>query len=115
MASFARRPVVLIVLHQEHSTPGRVGLALKAMGAGNTLLAEMVFLQAFTVGTMGYGLGTGLTSVFGNIFLKVGEPPFFLPWQVLAFTGSIIVFICLFSASIGLLKVIRAEPAIVFR
>ncbi|WP_113893082.1 glutamine amidotransferase [Roseiarcus fermentans] len=29
----ARRPIVLIVLHQEHSTPGRVGLALKAMGA----------------------------------------------------------------------------------
>src|SRR6201999_1409669 len=30
--SLARRPIVLIVLHQEHSTPGRVGLALKAMG-----------------------------------------------------------------------------------
>jgi putative ABC transport system permease protein len=89
--------------------------ALKAMGAGNTLLAEMVFLQAFTVGTMGFGIGTGLTAIFGNIFLKVGEPPFFLPWQVLAFAGSIIVFICLFSATIGLLKVIRAEPAIVFR
>jgi GMP synthase (glutamine-hydrolysing) len=33
MASFARRPTVLIVLHQEHSTPGRVGFALRAMGA----------------------------------------------------------------------------------
>jgi GMP synthase (glutamine-hydrolysing) len=32
MASLARRPTVLIVLHQEHSTPGRVGLTLKAMG-----------------------------------------------------------------------------------
>ena len=31
MASRARRPTVLIVLHQEHSTPGRVGLALRAM------------------------------------------------------------------------------------
>jgi GMP synthase (glutamine-hydrolysing) len=28
----ACRPTVLIVLHQEHSTPGRVGLTLKAMG-----------------------------------------------------------------------------------
>jgi len=89
--------------------------ALKAMGAGNTLLAEMVFLQAFTVGTMGYGLGTGLTALVGSAFLQRGEPPFFLPWQVLAFAGSIIVFICLLSAAIGLLKVIRAEPAIVFR
>jgi GMP synthase (glutamine-hydrolysing) len=33
MASVARCPTVLIVLHQEHSTPGRVGAVLKAMGA----------------------------------------------------------------------------------
>lgn len=33
MAGLARRPVVLMVLHQEHSTPGRVGLALREMGA----------------------------------------------------------------------------------
>ena len=29
----ARPPTILIVLHQEHSTPARVGLVLKAMGA----------------------------------------------------------------------------------
>jgi GMP synthase (glutamine-hydrolysing) len=33
LASPARRPTILIVLHQEHSTPGRIGGALKAMGA----------------------------------------------------------------------------------
>lgn len=32
MSGLTRRPTVLIVLHQEHSTPGRVGLALRAMG-----------------------------------------------------------------------------------
>jgi len=31
MASLARRPTVLIVLHQEHSTPGRIGAVLRAM------------------------------------------------------------------------------------
>jgi len=31
MASVSRRPTVLIILHQEHSTPGRVGYALRAM------------------------------------------------------------------------------------
>jgi GMP synthase (glutamine-hydrolysing) len=31
LGSPARRPTVLMVLHQEHSTPGRVGAALKAM------------------------------------------------------------------------------------
>jgi putative ABC transport system permease protein len=89
--------------------------ALKAMGASNGTLAEMVFLQAFTVGLVGYGLGTGMTAMMGRAFLSKGEPPFFLPWQVLAFTASVIVFICLFAASIGLLKVYRAEPAVVFR
>ena len=33
MASRARRPTVLMVLHQEHSTPGRVGRALRTMDA----------------------------------------------------------------------------------
>jgi GMP synthase (glutamine-hydrolysing) len=33
MASVNGRPTVLIVLHQEHSTPGRVGAELRAMGA----------------------------------------------------------------------------------
>ena len=89
--------------------------ALKAMGASNALLAEMVFLQAFAVGITGYGLGTGLTAMLGRKFMTFGEPPFYLPWQVLAFSGSVIVFICLFAAGIGLLKVFRAEPAIVFR
>jgi putative ABC transport system permease protein len=89
--------------------------ALKAMGASNTLLAEMVFLQAFVVGAAGYGLGTGLTAFLGGIFMSKGEPPFFLPWEVLAFAGAIIVFICLLAATIGLVKVFRAEPAVVFR
>jgi len=31
MASLARRRTVLIVLHQEHSTPGRIGAVLRAM------------------------------------------------------------------------------------
>ena len=31
MASLARRPTALIILHQEHSTPGRVGHALRGM------------------------------------------------------------------------------------
>jgi putative ABC transport system permease protein len=89
--------------------------ALKAMGARTGTLARMVLLQAFTVGVVGYGLGVGLTAMFGNVVLKGGEPPFYLPWQVLAFAGVVVVFICCFSATIGLLKIIRAEPAIVFR
>lgn len=89
--------------------------ALKAMGARTGLLAKMVFLQAFTVGFTGYGIGVGLAALFGFSTIKAGQPPFYLPWQVLVFTGAVIVFICLLSALIGLVKVIRAEPAMVFK
>lgn len=89
--------------------------ALKAMGARTGTLAKMVFLQAFAVGFAGYGIGLGLASMFGNGVLKSGEPPFFMPWEVPVFAGAVILLICCLSALIGLVKIIRAEPAVVFR
>lgn len=89
--------------------------ALKAMGARTRTLAAMVLLQAFAVGFVGYGLGVGLAALFGQAVLGKGEPPFFLPWQVLVFAGVVIVLICCISAGIGLLKIVRAEPAAVFK
>lgn len=89
--------------------------ALKAMGAGFTVLARMVILQAFTVGFIGYGLGVGLAALFGNAVLRKGQPPFYMPWQILAFTGVVIILICLFSALVGLIKIARTEAAMVFK
>lgn len=89
--------------------------ALKAMGAGMGTLTGMVFAQAFTVGFTGYGIGVGLTAAFGNAVLKKGEPPFFMPWQILVFAGCVIFVICCFSAVVGLVKIARAEAAMVFK
>jgi putative ABC transport system permease protein len=89
--------------------------AFKAMGARMPTLAAMVLLQAFSVGFIGYGIGVGLASWFGNVVLVKEQPPFFMPWQVPAFVAIVIIFICSFSALIGLIKVARLEPAVVFR
>lgn len=89
--------------------------ALKAMGARTGTLAGMVLLQAFSVGFIGYGIGVGLASWFGNVVLAKEQPPFFMPWQVPAFVALVLIFICGFSALIGLVKVARLEPAVVFR
>jgi putative ABC transport system permease protein len=89
--------------------------ALKAMGAGFGTLARMVFLQAFTVGFTGYGMGVGIAAMFGNAVLKKGEPPFYMPWQVLVFSGVIILLICCLSALVGLIKIARTEAAMVFK
>ncbi|MEK0447350.1 MAG: hypothetical protein RLZZ399_2671 [Verrucomicrobiota bacterium] len=89
--------------------------ALKAMGATMSVLAKMVLIQAFAVGFSGYGLGVGLTALFGNAVLRKGEPPFYMPWQILAFAGAVIVLICCASAVVGLIKIARAEAAMVFK
>jgi putative ABC transport system permease protein len=89
--------------------------ALKAMGAGFATLTQMVFLQAFAVGFTGYGTGVGLAAMFGRAVIKKGEPPFYMPWQVLVFTGVVILFICCLSAFVGLLKIARTEAAMVFK
>jgi len=89
--------------------------ALKAMGAGFSTLAGMVFLQAFVVGLVGYGVGVGLATAFGHAVLKKGQPPFYMPWQVPVFVGVVIALICSFSAAIGVAKVARLEAAAVFK
>ncbi|MEO6184211.1 MAG: ABC transporter permease, partial [Verrucomicrobiota bacterium] len=89
--------------------------ALKAMGAGNWMLTRMVLLQSFTVGLIGYGIGIGLTVLFGLAVLKKGMPPFALPYQLPLFTFFVIMLICAFAAVLGILRIRKLEPAIVFR
>ena len=88
--------------------------ALKAMGASNTMLLGMILLQAFTVGSIGYGLGVGAASLFGYL-LGNTELAFRLPWQLLVISAAAVTIICLFSALISIRKVITLEPAIVFK
>ena len=57
----------------------------------------------------------GGASLFGEGALKRGNPPFFLPWQLIAGVFGLILFICLFAATLALIRVRRLEPAIVFR
>jgi len=87
---------------------------LKAMGAGNGTLLMMILLQASIVGIIGYGLGVGLTSVFGwamrNTILS-----FKFPWQLLVFSGVGVMLICLIAAGISIRKVMTLEPAMVFK
>ncbi len=87
---------------------------LKAMGTSNWILLRMILLQAVLVGSIGYGLGVGLTALFGysmrNTILA-----FKFPWQLLIFSGAGVSLICVFAALISILKVIRLEPAIVFK
>lgn len=88
---------------------------LKAMGATNGLLLRMILLQAFVVGAVGYGLGVGAASAWGSLLSGRTQIAFRLPWQLLVISAAAIVFICLSAAGLSIRKVMKLEPAVVFR
>jgi putative ABC transport system permease protein len=87
---------------------------LKAMGATNGILLRMILLQALMVGALGYGLGVGGASLFGYV-LGGTELSFRLTKDLLFLSAGAIIVIIIFSALISIHKVMRLEPAIVFK
>lgn len=88
--------------------------ALKAMGGGNGLLLRMVLLQALLAGAIGYGLGTGLAALFG-LQAQGTELAFRMTWHIPAISAGAVFVICALSSLLSLWKVVRLEPAVVFR
>jgi putative ABC transport system permease protein len=88
--------------------------ALKAMGASNTTLLRMIVLQSLTAGGIGYGLGVGLASLFGHA-VKGSELAFRMMPQILLISAGAVLFICALSAVLSIRKVMKLEPAIVFK
>ncbi len=88
--------------------------ALKAMGATNGRIVSMILLQAVVVGLLGYGIGVGLASLFGEVS-KGGELAYYTPLELLPLTGVAVVLICVLSTVLSVRRVIVLEPAVVFR
>ena len=86
----------------------------KAMGANNRLLTKMVLLQALWVGFIGWGLGVGAAAIFGW-FSRNSDLSFLLIWQLYVISGIVMFLITGLSAWIGLNRVYRLDPAIVFK
>ena len=90
--------------------------ALKAMGVTNFRILGMITLQALVVGTIGYGIGIGLTAAFfeatDNITHLAG---LFMTPHAFAGVGAAVLGIILLSSVIAARKVLVLEPAVVFR
>ena len=86
------------------------------MGVSNARLVGMILLQALVVGTVGYGLGMGLTALFFEWTKNmVHLQGFFLPWQVMAGTAAAVLLIVGLASLVSIRRVVVLEPAIVFR
>jgi putative ABC transport system permease protein len=88
---------------------------MKAMGTSNSTLTRMILLQSITVSFIGYGLGVGLMALFGTLVASKSELSFWTPWPVLVIAFVAVVVVGLSSSLVSIFKVLRVEPATVFR
>lgn len=86
----------------------------KAMGAENKTLVKMILIQALMVSALGWGIGIGAAAAFGFLFRNT-ELSFSLPFELYVISGLSMLFICLLAALISIRKVLRLDPAIVFK
>ncbi len=90
--------------------------ALKAIGVTNNQILTMVMSQALLVGLIGYGIGIGGTAAF--IAGGRNDPSlagFNLLWQVVAGSAVVVFLIVIASAFFSVRRVLKMDPAIVFR
>ena len=92
--------------------------AHKAMGQNNRRIVGMVLIQGLTVGVIGYGIGMGLAAAFERFLearIKTIPPAFYMAWQIPVGVAIAVALIVLTSALLSLRRVLKLEPAEVFK
>jgi putative ABC transport system permease protein len=89
--------------------------ALKAMGASNGRVTAMLIAQALTTGFLGFGLGLGIATLALRGFVRLGKVGVYTPWQLPVAVFVVVMLISVGAALLGILRVARTEPAVVFR
>ena len=90
--------------------------ALKAIGVTNLTLISMVIFQASLVWLVGTGFGSALSAAFFNFsYHNIPTRHFIFFWQSGVGTALFMLIVILISSSFGLTKVLRLQPADVFR
>lgn len=89
---------------------------LKAMGVDNWRLIGMILLQAVCVGSLGYGIGIGLTALFFEATSPITHlAGLYLDPVALYGVGAAVLVIIMLTALISIRRVLVLEPAVVFR
>jgi putative ABC transport system permease protein len=91
---------------------------LKAMGVSNRRIIGMVLVQGIVVGLLGYAIGFGLAAIAEEILMHQikGIPPaMFMAWPIPVGTALCAFVIVMGASLVSLRRVLRLEPAAVFR
>lgn len=89
---------------------------LKAMGARRFTLVGMILLQAMVVGVVGFGVGVGAAGAFSLASRTPGtELAVYFPWQLLIGAFVAMILCVAMGSLLSLQRVLRLEPAVVFK
>jgi putative ABC transport system permease protein len=90
--------------------------ALKAIGVTNAKIRGMVSLQAGVIGVIGYGIGIGLATLFIRFSSNTDTfKGFYTPWQIMVGVGVAVMLMVFGTGFLALRRVLKTEPAEVFR
>lgn len=82
---------------------------IKSLGGNQKLISRMIIVQVGLVGILGYLIGTGITILWGSA-IKDTTLAFLFPFELLLFTGLIVLIICIFTAGLSVRKVFSVDP-----
>lgn len=82
---------------------------IKAIGGTSKMILQMILFQALVVGVIGFFLGIGATIIWGAAIQNT-TLAFLFPWQLLVFTGMLVLVICILTAGLSIRKVLTADP-----
>jgi putative ABC transport system permease protein len=87
----------------------------KAIGIRTRQLVSMILLQSITVGLIGFGIGSGVAAMVGLLNPPTSPLAFYTPWQVVVIVFILVMSFCFLGSLLSLNRVLRIDPAIVFR
>lgn len=82
---------------------------IKSLGGDERLIVRMLLLQTGVVSLIGFLIGTGVTMLWG-FAVQDTSLAFLFPWQLLVFSGLIVMIICLFTTGLSVQKVLKTDP-----
>ncbi len=87
---------------------------LKAMGAPDGYIIRILMVQACLSAALGYGIGIAICLALVEL-RKYGDAALVLPWEVALAIFVLTLAMCMGASLISIRKIMRIDPAVVFR
>jgi putative ABC transport system permease protein len=87
---------------------------LKAIGTSNLDLAKLLFVQSVSYAVLGTIVGVAAVRLLG-MGMRSAQMALVMPLQIHVLTVAVMTVVCIFAASLALVRLRNLEPAMVFR